>query len=56
MFLRSKLSPFALPFLSFPFKLLLQLNDLMGKLFDFLLVDMREIVHVGVVELLDRFG
>jgi hypothetical protein len=48
------LGPLALPFLPFSLELLLQLDDLMSELFDFLLVDMREIVYMRVVELLNR--
>jgi hypothetical protein len=37
--------------MAFSFQVLLKLYNLMGKLFDFLLVDMREVIDMRVVEL-----
>jgi hypothetical protein len=54
--LRGKLSSLALPLLPFPFEFLLKLDDLVGKLFYFLLIDVREIIDMGVVELFDGLG
>jgi len=38
------------------FKFLLQFDDFEGELFDFLLVDVGEVLDVGVVELFDGLG
>jgi hypothetical protein len=48
--------PFLLPLPPLLIQILLQLDDLVCELFYFLLVDVWEVVDVGVVELFDRFG
>jgi hypothetical protein len=45
-----------LSFAALAIEVLLEFDDLMGQLFYFLLVDVWEIVDVGVVEFLDRFS
>lgn len=50
------MSAFHFSFPALAIQFLLQLDDLVSKLFDFLLVDVREIVDMGVVELFNGFG
>lgn len=51
-----QLGAFELALPAFPIEVLLELDDLVGELLYFLLVDVGEVVNVGVVELLDGFS
>lgn len=49
------LRPLHLPLLPLPVEILLELDDLVGQLLDLLLVDVREVIDVRIVKLLNRF-
>ena len=50
-----QLRPLHFSFLSLPVQVLLELDDLVGQLLYLLLVDVGEVINVGIVKLLNRF-
>jgi hypothetical protein len=50
-----QLRPLYFSFLSLTIQVLLELDDLVGQLLDLLLVDVGEVIDVGIVKLLNRF-